>query len=108
MTEEVFGGDAYEIALINDSKGYVVVLDSSFNTSMVSFDPLSGTQLATILALEGTLISDLAVNADKQVYVTYRDSSSPGIRILDGNTDIELTSTPINTGLLPFEVVILE
>lgn len=108
MTEEVFGGDAYEIAMIHDSKGYVVVLDSSFNTSMVSFDPSSGTQLATILVGDGTVISDLAVNANQQVYVTYRDSSSPGIRIFDGNTDIELTSTPISTGLLPFEIVILE
>lgn len=108
ISDEQLGGDLNQIVMITDTKGYALINDPSFNTSIVSFDVSTGTVGKTVVASEGFNIGGLAVNADKEVYVSWRVNDNPGVRIFNGLTDAEITTAPIDVGLPPTEIVFLE
>jgi len=91
ILEEQIGGDISDIVMIDGSKGYAIINDASFNTSIVSFDLDTQTKLDTILTSEGFFFADLAITSKKEVYVSWRQSENPGIRIIDGLTDQKIT-----------------
>jgi len=108
ISDETLGGDVSDIVMITDSKGYAISVDESFNTNIVSFDLDTRSKLQTVMESEGFTITDLAVNSFKEVYVSWRQSENPGIRIIDGITDREITTGPIDVGLPPNQTLFLE
>jgi YVTN family beta-propeller protein len=108
ISDAALGGDVTDIVMIDDSKGYAIVTDESFNTHVVSFDLDTRSKLRTVMEAEGFSIVDLAVNSAKEVYVSYRKRDNPGIRIIDGLTDQEITAAPIDVGLPPNQTLFLE
>jgi hypothetical protein len=108
ISDSELEGDINQIVMIDDTKGYALINDASFNTQVVSFDLETGLKTGTVLESEGFIIGNIAVNSKKEVYVSWRDNQNPGIRIFDGLTDGEITSSPIDLGLPPSSVVFLE
>jgi len=45
----------------------------------------------------------LAINSNNEVYLAITDTTTTatGLRIFDANTDIEITSSPLNVGQFP-------
>lgn len=101
-------GDINQIVMIDDTKGYALINDASFNTQVVSFDIDSGLKTGTVLDSQGFIIGNIAVNSSMEVYVSWRDNENPGVRIFDGITDSEITTSPIDVGLPPGPIVFLE
>jgi DNA-binding beta-propeller fold protein YncE len=108
ISEAQLGGDISGFVMVDESRGYAVVNDEAFNTSVILFDLDTQRRLETVLSAEGFLFSGLAVTSKKEVYVGWRHRENPGIRIIDGLTGREVTAQPIDVGLPPSNILILE
>ncbi len=103
ITEADLGGDINDFAVLSATRGYAIVSDVDFNNSLVSFDPSTGTVRAT-LATGSAYLPDLEYDpATDQIFLASQDFSNPGIRIF-ASDDTEVTSSPIGTGLPPFNI----
>jgi len=110
VTEEELGGDLIDFALGPEKKGYAIVSDAASVTSVVSFDVASGTRLSTVFRSDGYELSDLIVTPCGHLVVCDRDYESPGLRIFDAVTGQAILGVmqPVDTGLPPFEVSLLD
>lgn len=107
-TEEAAGGDILDAVIKDDSTGYALVLDASFNKYLQRFDPVTGTRqavLAAYPAFAGT-VAGLLLAPNGFLYVGDTSFSSPGVRIYDSNrSDLPVVPFPVNVGLRPFDLV---
>lgn len=106
VREEELGGDITDFVLVSEDLGYAVVSLEDFSTALVSFQPRSGRKLATVLRQDG--LSDIELDRKGQLFLSVRNIHAPGVRVFRGATGEELTTTPLFTGLPPFDVVFLE
>lgn len=107
VTEEDLGGDINDFVIVSGSRGYAVVSDADFNNSVVRFNPSNGQMQATLTS-GPAFIPDIEYDASTdQLFVASQDFSNPGIRIFAAD-DSEVTSSPIDTGLPPFNINFLE
>ena len=109
ITERALGGDITDALLLSNDKGYAVVgelqPDGSALTRLVRFDPTTGSVTGVLDQAEGFDHSFIELSPDgKQLWVTDRRRSSPGVRIFDTADDSELTQAPIDLGLPPFMI----
>jgi DNA-binding beta-propeller fold protein YncE len=107
ITEEDLGGDVVDFVLISDRLAYALVSRASFDTVLVSFDPSTAQVLDTVLAVDGFTLLDIEVNDRGELFVTDRARAQDGIRIYRAADGAPLTSTPLDVGLAPFEVLFL-
>lgn len=107
ITEETLGGDIGPFVIASETKGYVIVTDSSFNTTLKSFNPKDGTLLETIYSTVGFALTCLALNDQGELYVCDRTETNPGIRIYNTADDSEIITTPIDVGLPPNGVIFI-
>jgi hypothetical protein len=108
ITEQALGGELDGAAIVSPTLGYAIISDSSFNTCLVRFDPSTGTRLDTVMCSSGFWLSDLEVSDAGRVYVGDRTPSAPGIRIFQALTAQPLVQSPVDVGLPPFDMVLLE
>ena len=75
---------------------------ANFANALVTFNPSTGQQ-NTILGPLNVFIPHLAINSRNEIYLAVADARTPtpGLRIFDAVTDLELTTTPLNVGQLP-------
>ncbi len=106
ITEETLGGDLSDFVLVGPQLGYAILSLADFSNSLVAFDPTAGTVLRTVV--HGNGLSDIEINSKGELYLTDRNTKTPGVRIFRAEDGAELTTTPLNTGLPPFSVVFLE
>ncbi|HUU01197.1 MAG TPA: hypothetical protein VM425_07160 [Myxococcota bacterium] len=107
VSEETLGGDLSDAVILSDTKGYAVVgvsqPDFSVITRVVSFNPSTGAKIADLSIGQGYDHAFIELTPDGlQLWVTDRNSATPGIRIFDTKDDQEITTEPIDTGLPPF------
>jgi outer membrane protein assembly factor BamB len=107
ISEVDLGGNITEFAMKpSSSQGYIIVTDSSYNTSIVSFDLEQAIKLKDILKPNmGFIYSGIAVTEEK-LLVGDRSVKNPGVRIISTVTDEEITTKPIDTGLPPFSITV--
>jgi len=107
LTESELGGNITEFVMKPSSnQGYIIVTDGSYNTSIVSFDLEKAVKLKDILAPKaGFIHSGIALGSGK-LLVGDRSFTNPGVRIFSTQTDEQITTKPINTGLPPFSITI--
>jgi len=104
LTDNAFGGPLSAIAIQSDTKAYASVFDASFNNFVVPFD-LTAIQVAAPLSqLGGGSKSALAVDNKGFLYIADQDIISPGIQVIDTNTNLKVAG-PIDTGLPPNGIV---
>jgi outer membrane protein assembly factor BamB len=106
VTESQLGGDLLDFVVSSPSRGYAIVSDSSFRTSLVSFDPRDGSGVETIAATTGYDLVDVEFDGTDQLYLCDRSLSGAGVRVFSTQTSAELTSAPLNVGRPPFLVVL--
>jgi hypothetical protein len=104
ITEQALGGDVGMIALLNASKGFAIVTDASFATSLVSFDPQAGRKLATVYASRSFDLSTVALDDRGELYVGDANFTAPGVRIFDAASDRSLIPAPLDVGLPPRDI----
>lgn len=107
ITEAELGGDINDFTIVSATRGYAVVSDTDFNNSLVRFDPSTGTVQAT-LATGSAYLPDVEYDASTdRIFLASQDFADPGIRIFAAD-DAEVTSSPIDTGLPPFNINFVE
>ncbi len=101
--EAELGGDVGAIAMSSDTKGYVVLGDSSFSNSIKPFDLSDRTASEPLDGHSGGFTPDIQI-AGGRLYVadrgSFTDPESAGVLIYDTETGEKLRG-PINTGLPP-------
>jgi hypothetical protein len=106
ITEDAIGGNPIDFAIAGREKGYVVASDLAFNTFCARFDPAAGGPAQRVYEPEGYVLTDLLVYANGHLFLTDRDFFAPGIRVYDTTSDA-LIAGPLDTGLPPFELLVL-
>lgn len=110
VDENTLGGDLGDFVIVDGLKGYAVVgfLDAQWNyfNKLVIFDVTTGINLGNLTG-DLPFIPSLALDSSKQILVPDRSMTAPGIRIYDSLTDSEVTASPIDVGLPPNTVIVL-
>ena len=103
VTEAAMGGDITAFVLVSSTKGFAIVSDANFANALITFDPSSGRRLNTLVEPLNVPMPQLAINSNNEVYLAITDTTTTatGLRIFDANTDIEITSSPLNVGQFP-------
>jgi hypothetical protein len=108
VTEAELGGDLVDALVVDATRGYAVIAvadGGGQHTELVRFDPSSGRRQATLLAAAGFDYSFMALSPDRrQLWLTDRTRSAPGVRVFSVADDRQLTAEPIATGLPPFMI----
>jgi DNA-binding beta-propeller fold protein YncE len=106
VTEETLGGDVSGFTVASDGSWWIVISDPSAVTSVVRFDPADGSR-RTIVVGTGFTLSCAAEVETGVLAVCDRTRTAPGIRLfgLDG---VERTVAPIDVGLPPWQVRVLD
>ena len=103
INEAELGGEVGAIAMSSDTRGYVVLGDSSFSNSIKPFDLSDRTASEPLDGHSGGFTPDIQIAGGK-LYVadrgSFTDPESAGILIYDSETGERLKG-PINTGLPP-------
>jgi hypothetical protein len=105
ITEAALGGDV--MSVIAEGGGghpYAIVSDAASNTSLVSWDPRTGSLLATLYAPGGYSLSDAALDGQGELYVCNSNFSAPGLFVYQAGSDTCLAG-PLATGLPPVQIV---
>ncbi|MBN1827230.1 MAG: hypothetical protein JW958_13310 [Candidatus Eisenbacteria bacterium] len=107
VTEAALHGDLGPIAL-SGGAGWAVVSDDWFFTNhLVAFDPSTGALLDTLYTTTG-YVSDLEADAPTgRLFLCDRKETAPGVHVFDAASGARLTSSPVNTGLPPADVVVV-
>jgi DNA-binding beta-propeller fold protein YncE len=105
--ESDLGGNVTDFVLLDAHHAYAILLDPSAVSSVVRFDPTTRQVTASLVTAQEFLV-DLEVGPDgDRLYLTDRTLRRPGIRIFAVADDRELTASPIDTGLPPFDIVFI-
>jgi hypothetical protein len=103
VSETALGGDVLDIEIARADRGFAIVNDGSFNTSLTPWNPLTGAVDPPIYAPGGFSLADVEVNDRNEVWVCNNSFASPGIRIFDAFSGA-LLAGPLDTGLPPFSL----
>jgi hypothetical protein len=114
IDESTLGSDIGDAVIVNGSIGFVVV--GGFNPNEVSafdvtVDPGTGAVSGSNprpLFLSSPFVPSLAVDGADRLFVPDRTAVDPGIRVYDTATETEITASPIDVGLPPQTVIVLE
>jgi FlgD Ig-like domain len=108
VTESALGGDLNAVRLWTDCTGYAIVNDASFRTKLVRFDRCGGTALGTSWQSAGFDLCDVEIDFERaHVLITDRDLVTPGVRIFAAGSGNQITTSPIDFGLPPCELVLV-
>jgi hypothetical protein len=109
IRESDLGGDLNAVRLWVDCNGYAVVNDASFRTKLVRFDRCSGDVLGPCWQSTGFYLCDLEIDFRRaQVLLSDRDLQQPGVRIFRAGSCAQLTTSPIDFGLPPCDLVLVD
>jgi hypothetical protein len=97
-------GDITDAVLIDEDRGAVIVTDASFNNLILGFDLSAPADIDTIYAPGSFALQDAELSPDGLLFLTDRSPLAPGIRVFRSDTWSEVTSSPIDVGLPPFDI----
>jgi hypothetical protein len=104
ITEAALAGDVVDVVADGHGHPYAIVSDAGFNTSLVSWDPQSGTRLATLYAPGGYSLSDAALDGRGELWACNSSFAAPGLHVFRAGNDTALAG-PIATGLPPVQIL---
>lgn len=105
LLETAINGNVHDIELVSNTKAFFIYYDTSFKMYVKVFNPT--TKEITNTLLSNGNYSQLLVHNGK-LYVADKNPKKPGIRIFDVNTLAQETIDPIDVGLPPKSMVVLE
>jgi hypothetical protein len=104
ITEAAAGGDINEFELLSGTKGYIILATPSFTTSLITFDPSTGTAGSVLYAPPEWVLNDIEISPEGELFLADQTATAPGIWIWDTAADTLLTPSPKSTGLPPFQI----
>ncbi len=107
VTEETLGGDVSSFAVSAGGALWIVRSDPDAVTSLLRFDPADGS-LRTVVTGTGFTLSCVAVVDAGTLALCDRTRTSPGVRLFSLPAAVELTERPIDVGLPPWQVRVLD
>ncbi len=106
-TETDLGGDVGPFAMAGNTAYAIVSSDFFYTNQLVTVSVATGAKLGTILSTTG-FVSDLEYDdSSSLLFLADRDAVSPGVRVVNTVSETELTTSPISTGLPPFDLVVV-
>jgi hypothetical protein len=108
VSEADLGGNITDFELADEHRAYAIVTDADFTNSVVRFDPTAPSIASTLFVTQGYL-ADLEYSRDRdELYVADASIESPGIRVFRGQDGGEPVTRPIDTGLPPRGILLLQ
>lgn len=107
LEEATLGRDVGPFRVVSDTRGYVLTSDDFFfTTTLAEFDPSTGEHLGDLHTVNA--YSDALAEDDQTglLYFPDRNPTAPGILVLDPDTGVLLTTSPVFTGLPPTDLVV--
>ena len=104
ITEAALQGDVSDVEWHTASHSYAIVSDTNFNTSLITWNPTTGTRIASLFTPGGFGLADCAINDRGELYVCDNSFAVQGIRIFSTATDLQIAG-PLGTGLPPYQVM---
>lgn len=98
------GGDITDVEFVSAETGYAIITDASFHSVLMRFNPSTGAVTDTVYAPGNFVLQDIERAPTGELFLADRSVTSPGIRLYDIMTAIEITSAPIDVGLPPFDI----
>jgi DNA-binding beta-propeller fold protein YncE len=110
--EVTAGGDILEMVIQNENSGYAYILDQYFNKMIQKFHPKTGQKLSTLATYGSSSgnFAGMALSRSGKLYTGETNFSNPGVMVYDVNGDDakRLSIQPIDVGLRPFDMEVLE
>lgn len=100
-TEQALGGEILSFVVLGPTLGWCVVSDAAFGTHLKTFVPGGGPVTTVVSSLNYDLV-DVSWDGDGLVYLCDRSTGTAGLRVFDAWTGVELTTSPVAVGRLPF------
>lgn len=104
IAETTVKGDILDVAIKNDTTGYINVQYQDFSSAIIKFNPSNG-QIIQQLAFypaSGGYVSGMMLSPNGYLYIGDASFSAPGVMIYNTNQDDrKLFPTPVNIGLRP-------
>ena len=104
ISEASLAGDVLDVIADGGGHPYAIVSDAAGNTRLVSWDPGTGSLLATLYAPGGYSLSDAALDGRGELYVCNSSFVAPGLLVYQAGSDTCLAG-PLATGLPPIQIV---
>jgi len=104
ITETALGGDVVDVVGYGPEHSYAILADLSSNTSLVSWDPATGTRLSTLYAPGGFSLADAALDDRRELYVCNSSFAAPGLHVFRAGSDGQLAG-PLSVCLPPVQIV---
>jgi DNA-binding beta-propeller fold protein YncE len=99
VTEAALGGNITHFGIVSATKGFAVVLGRGFRNTLVTFNPTTGTRLATIFRPPDGFLPHFAINSRGELYLAVNSETMPRLRIFDVDRDRQIGS--VRSGNLP-------
>jgi hypothetical protein len=106
FSESAAGGDILDFVIVSPTLGWAIIATPGFVTQLITFDPSSGTKLATIYTPAGYDLQDVELAPGGEIFLADRTVLDPGVRCYDAVAGTEITTSPVYTGLPPFDLVV--
>jgi len=107
FTESATGEDILDVEIVAPDLGYAIISTPQFYTHLISFNPRTGARIATVYAPSAYVLQDVERGPDGLLYLADRTITAPGIRCYNAATGVEITTSPVSTGLPPFDLTFL-
>ena len=109
-TESQLGGDIYDFTLPVGGRAHAVISSFSggYEQFCVSFNWSTGAKIADVWRPGGYDVMDVETHpGTAQLFLADRTYSNPGVRVFDATDDSQLTTSPLNVGLPPHDLLIV-
>ena len=97
-------GDVTDVEIDLGIRGFAIVMDANFFTLLVSFDAATGVKTQTLYEPGAYVLQDIEISPFKELFLADRTPTQPGIRVYDVFTNDEITTTPLDVCLPPFDI----
>ncbi len=111
IDETELQGNLGDFAILSETRGYATITTDDLRSRLVAFDPSMGTResRAIYTTAEEFAMWDMALTPKGLLLICDRNATQPGIVVIDAmDNDRLLTNTPIDLGLPPFSIELLE
>jgi len=102
------GGDITDVEIVSADRGYLIVTDAAFATTLLAFNPQTNSVTDTVYAPGAFTLQDVELAPNGDLFLADRDVTAPGLRVYDATTGVEKTTAPIGVGLPPFDIIFVQ
>ena len=109
LKEITIGYEIIDAVLADDELGFIIGQNRDFESCFAAFSIPGRNVIKQILPFErNSYYLGLEIDSRKRVYLGDRHFKRAGVRVFDSSSLQEITSKPIDTGLPPFSIALVE